>query len=163
MIQFFDEVLAPNALATVQSILAGNHWGFGYCSNDRAKPIWNFDRQVATKITDILMTATALKEYTLVDYHVNGQTILQDTDVHHDAGMGATHAFVFFPHSWNYTDGGHLHILTGGVPCVVNPQQNFGVLFDAKLQHYAQAPAQRDRLRVSVGLKLVRKSNGQPD
>jgi hypothetical protein len=151
---YFTNFLSQAELKIVRELLDDAAWRFGYTSNDPNKPIWNFHKTKAGKIAEIV--ANKLIDYELVDYHINGQTIGLTADIHVD--VNCTHAFVFFPNKWKYVWGGRLHIFTDQGPQVVNPQENFGVLFDASLPHYAEAPVE-NILRISIGLKL-RKKNG---
>lgn len=154
--KFFNKLLSSADLSTVVTLLNEPCWQFGFVSNDPAKPIWNFDKTKSKPIADII--AKHFTDFNLVDYHINGQTPGLEADVHIDADYGnATHAFVFFPHAWEYPWGGRLHIFNNGsTPMIVTPDENFGVLFDASLPHYAEAPVVKN-LRVSIGLKFKEK------
>ena len=154
--ELIDQILSPAELTDVRTRLASSAWGWGYISNDPQKPIWNLDKKISADIANILINK--LTGYALVDYHVNGQTLGQQAAVHRDSDYGkSTHALVYFPNPWQYEWGGRLHIFDTE-PRVITPKENFGVLFDAELLHYAEAPTE-NVLRVSVGLKL-RKIDG---
>jgi hypothetical protein len=152
--EIFRNVLPDTELETVQSILSGSAWKFGYVSNDKNKPIWNFDKMQSLIVAETIIKH--LPEYILDDFHVNGQTNGQVTAVHQDSTNGSTHAFVYFPFHWNYTNGGRLHIFKNNIPQSITPELNLGVLFDASLPHYAEGPTE-NLLRISVGLKLRKK------
>lgn len=149
--QIIPNFLSADQLQSVNKILELERWGFGYVSNDPHKPIWNFNKEESKKIADILMEA--IPDYTLADYHVNGQSIMQSGAPHTDSSCGCTHALVFFPYKWDYTWGGRLHVFTDNGVGIITPEQNLAVLFDSSLTHYAEAPVV-PVLRVSVGLKL---------
>jgi hypothetical protein len=150
----FRDVLTDIELENVQSLLCGNGWGFGYTSNDKNKPIWNFDKTQSLIVAETIMKH--LPNYILDDFHINGQTIGQVTAVHQDSANGSTNSFVYFPFPWNYTNGGRLHIFKNNIPQSITPESNLGVLFDSELPHYAEGPTE-NVLRISVGLKLRKK------
>jgi hypothetical protein len=144
------KLLSEDELAVVASILAKPCWGYGFISNDPNLPIWNFSKEEGRPVAELI--ASKYDGYSLLDFHINGQTEQQMTAVHDDSANGATHAVVFFPYSWNYLWGGRLHIF-GEQVSVVTPEKNLAVLFDSKLPHYTEAPLTKS-LRVSIGLKL---------
>ena len=149
--KFFNNLLTDLELEFVAKSITGDHWGFGYISTDRNKPIWNFDKQVGKPIAELIVSK--LKGYTLNDWHINGQTFGLDGSPHTDSYCGCSHAFVFFFQDWEYTWGGRLHIFKENKPIVITPEKNFGVLFDSSLIHYAEAPTV-PMLRITIGLKL---------
>jgi hypothetical protein len=149
--KIIKNLLSEVDVASINKIISGNHWGYGYVSNDVLKPIWNFDKDAGRKIVDIMMTV--LPEYNLDDYHINGQTQLQQTALHTDDSMGSSHALVYFPTVWDYTWGGRLHIIKNNTANIITPEYNTAVLFDASTPHYTEAPTV-NQLRVSIGLKL---------
>lgn len=157
--QVLNDVLSFSKLRNAQNILMKPHWGFGFISTDPMYPIWNFDKKFGKSIVDDLMQHDLLKDYTLKDYHINGQTCMMDGSVHQDNAGDITHAFVFFPYQWSTTWGGRLTIFGPDGESVITPKENTGVLFDASWPHYAEGTTFRahNRLRVSVGLKLVAK------
>jgi Rps23 Pro-64 3,4-dihydroxylase Tpa1-like proline 4-hydroxylase len=146
------DFLSEDERLSVVSALSHSAWQFGFISNDKSKPIWNYDKAIAKPAIDILMSK--LQEYQLIDYHVNGQTLGQTASVHNDICDGeATHALIYFPSSWEYTWGGRLHIFTEERARIVTPEKNLAILFDSSLFHYAEGPTE-NVLRLSVGLKL---------
>lgn len=146
-------VLTLAELALVQRILKKPYWSFGFISTDPSKPIWNFDKMAGKEVAALV--SSKLSGFTLVDWHINGQTFGLDAAPHTDNGTGITHSFVFFPMPWSYLNGGRLHILDS-TPSVITPEENTGVLMDASLLHYADGPAihAKSSLRMSVSLKL---------
>ena len=94
-----------------------------------------------------------MEGYRLDDWHINGQTFGLTGSPHTDSYSGCTHAFVYFFQNWEYTWGGRLHILKETEPMIITPERNLGVLFDANILHYAEAPLV-PILRISIGLKL---------
>jgi hypothetical protein len=149
-VKFFNNLLSDSELEFVDKTITRDHWGFGYISTDKSKPIWNFDKQAGKPVAELI--ASKLKGYKLDDWHINGQTFGLDGSPHTDSYSGCSHAFVFFIQDWEYTWGGRLHIFKDN-PVVITPEKNFGVLFDANLLHYAEAPLV-PILRISIGLKL---------
>lgn len=149
--KFYKDLLSESELDFVNKSLAGDHWGFGYISTNHSQPIWNFDKQLGKPVAELI--ASKLDGYRLDDWHINGQTFGLTGSPHTDSYSGCTHAFVFFYQDWDYVWGGRLHILKETGPVVVTPQKNFGVLFDSKIVHYAEAPLV-PLLRISIGLKL---------
>jgi hypothetical protein len=154
--KYYSNLLSETELAWVNSVTSGERWGFGYTSTDKNKPIWNFDKASAKPVAELI--ASKLDEYVLNDWHINGQTLGLHGAPHTDAYRSCTHAFVFFPQDWDYTWGGRLHIFTDRSPMAITPEKNSGILFDAKLVHYAEAPLV-PVLRISVGLKLAIKAS----
>ena len=148
MIQVINNVLTEDELTFVDNTLVGDHWGFGYISNDHNKPIWNFDKQLAFPVCNLIVSK--LEGYILEDWHINGQTFQLNGSPHQDSYGKCTHAFVYFPHYWEPTWGGGLHIVN---EMSIIPERNTGVLFDASKFHYASAPLVA-KLRISIGLKL---------
>ena len=148
--KFYNNLLSSSELEYVTTTIQGDHWGFGYISTDVNKPIWNFDKIKGKPVAELI--ASKLEGYKLDDWHINGQTFGLDGSPHTDSYSGCSHAFVFFFQEWEYTWGGRLHIFKD-IPVVITPQKNFGVLFDASLLHYAEAPLV-PTLRISIGLKL---------
>lgn len=149
--KIIKDFLSEVELLQVYKILDSHGWKYGYISNDVNFPIWNFDKELGKPIAELL--SSKIPEYSLLDYHINGQTLQQSSSLHDDASQGATHALVFFPYFWDYFWGGRLHILGDNDSGIITPQRNMAVLFDASLPHYAEAPLTKD-LRVSIGLKL---------
>jgi hypothetical protein len=149
--QIFRNLLTNKELDFVNSVLRQERWGFGYISNDPEKPIWNFDKASGKEVAELITSKLQL-QYTLLDWHINGQTPQQQTAIHNDSVKGATLAFVFFPNDWRYEWGGRLHILEK-TSTIITPEKNLGILFDANILHYAEAPVV-NKLRVSIGLKL---------
>lgn len=149
--QTFRDFLTTEELNTVTEILGQPGWGFGFISNDKNKPIWNFDKDKARPIAELLLDH--LPDYELDDFHINGQTMAQTAAVHTDNQGRVTHTLVYFPFSWNYTWGGRLHVLENDIACCVTPEWNTAVIFDASAPHYAEGPTE-NKLRISVGLKL---------
>ena len=146
-----QDFLEERELSQVHSILDTHAWKYGFISNDPNFPIWNFDKTVGKPIAELLLSK--VPEYTLLDYHINGQTLNLSSSLHNDSSAGATHALVYFPYSWDYVYGGRLHIFSEQQVSIITPSKNLAVLFDANLMHYAEAPVTK-HLRVSVGLKL---------
>lgn len=157
MIEIVENVLPYDQLVQAQKKFGEPNWGFGFISTEYNKPIWNYNRYECVGVINNLMENERLKQFTLLDYHVNGQTTLLDGSMHRDSAGGITHAFVYFPYEWQYQWGGRLHITTPNGMEVITPKVNTGVLFDASYEHYAEGPSSRatSKLRVSVGLKLL--------
>jgi hypothetical protein len=148
--KFYNNLLTESELEFVNKTLSGDHWGFGYISTDSNKPIWNFDKQLAKPVAELI--TSKLDGFVLDDWHINGQTIGLSGSPHTDSYSNCSHAFVFFFQEWDYTWGGRLHVFKEH-PIVITPQKNFGVLFESNLLHYAEAPVV-PILRISIGLKL---------
>lgn len=146
-----NNFLSETELLTVNSILDNHGWKYGFISNDPEYPIWNFDKDLGEPVAKLI--ASKLPDYNLLDYHINAQTTTLSSSLHDDSSQGASHAFVFFPSFWDYMWGGRLHIFNRGQSYVITPVKNMGVLFDASLPHYAEAPVTKN-LRISIGLKL---------
>jgi hypothetical protein len=152
--KIFENFLSNEELISVSEVLKLPRWEYGFISTDKDKPIWNFDKGSGKEIVNLLIPK--LVDYELLDYHINGQTTLQDSSVHQDHWNGCTHTIVFFPNDWNYTWGGRLHIFDGNKTHIITPQKNLAVMFESKLKHYAEAPSVKT-LRVSISLKLIKK------
>ena len=151
--QFFNNVVTEEEGIKIHNILTMPKWGFPNWSNDPECPIWNFDKEAGRPIAELLVSKLD-KSYRLMDWHINGQTFQLTGSWHSDDIEQCTHTFVFFPEEWNYEWGGRLHIkVTENELMNILPIQNTGILFDATLLHYAEAPV-NNKLRISVGLKL---------
>ena len=153
--QEFHNFLSESELEFVTKTITGDHWGFGYTSTDPNKPIWNFDKVLGKPVAELLVSK--LDNYILKDWHINGQTFQLSGSPHTDSYNGCNYAFIFFPQDWNYLWGGRLHILNNDKTTIITPKKNLGILFDASLIHYAEAPLV-PVLRISVGLKLHREN-----
>ncbi len=140
--------LSPEELFFVRKILQNSAWGFGYTSTDPNKPIWNFDKQQGKPIAELLASKL---DYTLDDWHINGQTFKLDGSPHKDSYDRCNVAAVFFPYEWKADWGGLLHIEEN----YIVPESNTIVIFDANKTHWAEAPVV-PVLRVSIGLKLFK-------
>jgi len=149
MVRIYSDLLTEDELSFVQREISGNHWGYGYISTDASKPIWNFDKQRGKPVAELIASKL---DYRLTDWHINGQTMGQSGSPHKDEYDQCDTAFVFFFQDWNYEWGGRLHIFDTNTT-IITPQKNTGVLFDASLFHYAEAPV-INTLRMSIGLKL---------
>jgi hypothetical protein len=153
--QIIHNLLTNEELEFIQILLKEDRWGFGYYSTDRTKPIWNFDKEYGRPIAELI--CKKLENYSLSDWHINGQTMLMDGSPHTDDYCDT--AAIFFPNEWKYSYGGRLHIfknndLRNNESTIITPQKNMVVLFDPTLIHYAEAPNSPGLLRISVGLKL---------
>jgi hypothetical protein len=155
MIEEYKDLLTEENLNFINNILTGKHWAFGFVSSHPDKPIWNFDKEPAKPIADLL--AAKLPDYTLDDYHINGQTIGFPGAIHKDDWRGATHVFVFFSQDWDYMWGGKLHVfINSNESIIITPKKNTGVLFPSNLFHFAEAPTV-PVFRTSIGLKLIKR------
>ena len=151
--QYFNNVLTNEELFKIHSIVNTCKWGFDFWSNNPECPIWNFDKETGRPIAELLLSKLD-KPYKLLDWHINGQTFQLSASWHCDNLAGCTHSFVFFPKEWQFEWGGRLHIkINDDEIMVINPIGNTGILFDASLPHYAEAPVV-NKLRISIGLKL---------
>ena len=150
MIEIYKNFLSNSELAFVNNTLCGCHWGFGYVSTDRNKPIWNFDKEKGRPAAELIFSK--FEGYELDSWYINGQTTLLDGSPHTDNHANCTHSFILFPMKWNYTWGGRLNIM-GNNPQVITPEENLGVLFDASILHYAEGPVV-PQLRISIALKM---------
>jgi len=169
--KYFQNVLDDWELEKVDKYLKDDHWGFGYTSSDDKKPIWNFNRDKGRTIAETI--ASKLNGYKLTTWNINGQTMGQQGAWHNDLNVynldnkiiPSTHAFIFWHQEWNYEWGGRLHIKVDDdemwqqETLIVTPEKNSGILFDASLQHYAEAPTKPYLFRMSVGLKLIHENN----
>lgn len=149
--RIYNNLLSETELKFVTETISGDNWGFGYTSTDQSKPIWNFNKALGKPIAELI--TSKLEKYKLDDWHINGQTFGLGGSPHTDSYSGCSHAFVFFIQEWEYTWGGRLHIFNKDSVNVITPQKNTGVLFNASLMHYAEAPLV-PILRISIGLKL---------
>ena len=156
----FNNVLTQSEIDTVTNNLSDSKWGFGFTSTDPDKPIWNYNTEAGKPVAELV--ASKLLDYTLLSWNINGQTIGQNGAWHQDSYEDCTHAFIYFFQDWNYTWGGRLHLSHKGGPTIITPERNIGILFDASIYHYAEAPTVNNVMRISVGLKLKENVWGCP-
>lgn len=89
----------------------------------------------------------------LIRTYANGQTACQSGVPHWDEG---DFTFLLFTEKWKHHWGGNLFFSTNDeIIKVITYKQNRGVLFPARLIHYAGAPDKiYDGLRISVAWKI---------
>ena len=153
--KYFTKLLKNWEIEKVEKMLSDSKWGFGFTSTDPDRPIWNFDNESGKVVAELV--ASKLEGYELTTWNINGQTIGQHGSWHIDQSSICTHVFIYFFQHWKYDWGGRLHLQTNDKDTtIITPERNTGILFDASIYHYAEAPIIDNIIRMSVGLKLLK-------
>lgn len=170
-VKIFDDFFTPDIHQRVLKDMMQPKWNF--CGGRDANRFWHIDGLhnntfYSMTLFDIIKERTGLHDYGIQRVYANGQTACQSGSPHYDDG---DLTFLYYPtENVMPTDGGHLVFLdsikqtdapresmkeNAEITRIVQYKCNRGILFPARIGHYAEAPNRHFiGLRISIAWKL---------
>lgn len=172
MVRTFDEVFTKEDFIKINDAMKKPAWAYGNISNPESPSTPFFympnleDDEFYSKYLLEIICSTAGKEYTVKEVYANGHIFGTQGSIHQDSQEDDDYTFLLYSnlvfnkvHKWKPEWGGKTIFFYGKDKCVYNlPKPNTGVLFPAKMPHYAESTTRHFQgLRITVAWKLSQK------
>ena len=164
-LQFFDNLLSPDAMAAVWATCTSSNWAFGHSSVNADDPqFWKMELDGSAAVSTIwhvaqpLCERIALRPLQVIRQYANGHTYGLGGQIHTDDERDGHFTLLYYPMpEWRAAWGGEtvFYHPSGDLAAAVAPAPNRAVFFDSRIAHAGRAPTRNFAgLRVTIAFKL---------